>query len=69
MPGGINGSISHNLVTIVWKESLREVQQCKLRLEGTGIAKRYLTNNSGIEMIRRRTSTGLCLQNNLQEIL
>ncbi|KAK4013757.1 hypothetical protein OUZ56_026309 [Daphnia magna] len=35
MPGGINGSISHNLVTIVWKESLREVQQCKLRLEGT----------------------------------
>ncbi|KZR96184.1 Uncharacterized protein APZ42_009628, partial [Daphnia magna] len=30
IPGGINGSVSHNLVTIVWKESLREVQQCKL---------------------------------------
>ncbi|KAK4004257.1 hypothetical protein OUZ56_005999 [Daphnia magna] len=30
-----NGSASHNLVTIVWKESLREVQQCKLRLVET----------------------------------
>ncbi|KAK4013551.1 hypothetical protein OUZ56_026105 [Daphnia magna] len=33
--GGINGSVSHNLVTIVWKESLREVQQCELRLVET----------------------------------
>ncbi|KAK4027614.1 hypothetical protein OUZ56_016662 [Daphnia magna] len=52
IPGGINGSVSHNLVTIVWKESLREVQQCKLRLVETGIAQRYLTNNSEIERIR-----------------
>ncbi|KZS02009.1 Uncharacterized protein APZ42_001120 [Daphnia magna] len=37
IPGGINGSVSHNLVTIVWKESLREVQQCKLRLVETVI--------------------------------
>ncbi|KAK4013850.1 hypothetical protein OUZ56_033884 [Daphnia magna] len=37
IPGGINGSVSHNLVTIVWKESLREVQQCKLRLVETDI--------------------------------
>ncbi|KAK4007547.1 hypothetical protein OUZ56_012705 [Daphnia magna] len=51
IPKGINGSISHNLVTIVWKESLREVQQCKLRLVETGIAQRYLTNNSEIERI------------------
>ncbi|KAK4045722.1 hypothetical protein OUZ56_033604 [Daphnia magna] len=51
-PGGINGSVSHNLVTIVWKASLREVQQCKLRLVETGIAQRYLTNNSEIERIR-----------------
>ncbi|KAK4027312.1 hypothetical protein OUZ56_016322 [Daphnia magna] len=52
IPGGIKGSVSHNLVTIVWKESLREVQQCKLRLVETGIAQRYLTNNSEIERIR-----------------
>ncbi|KZR95493.1 Uncharacterized protein APZ42_010766, partial [Daphnia magna] len=52
IPRGINGSVSHNLVTIVWKESLREVQQCKLRLVETGIAQRYLTNNSEIERIR-----------------
>ncbi|KAI9560499.1 hypothetical protein GHT06_011432 [Daphnia sinensis] len=52
IPGGINGSVSHNLVTIVWKESLREIQQCKLRLVETGIAQRYLTNNSEIERIR-----------------
>ncbi|KZS13074.1 Uncharacterized protein APZ42_021822 [Daphnia magna] len=52
IPGGINGSVSHNLVTIVWKESLREVQQCKLRLVETGIAQRYLTNKSEIERIR-----------------
>ncbi|KAI9558368.1 hypothetical protein GHT06_015135 [Daphnia sinensis] len=26
IPGGINGSVFHNLVTIVWKESLREIQ-------------------------------------------
>ncbi|KAK4037929.1 hypothetical protein OUZ56_029953 [Daphnia magna] len=51
IPVGINGSVSHNLVTIVWKESLREVQQCKLRLVETGIAQRYLTNNSEIERI------------------
>ncbi|KAK4017448.1 hypothetical protein OUZ56_032759 [Daphnia magna] len=36
IPGGINGSVSHNLVTIVLKESLREVPQCKLRLVETG---------------------------------
>ncbi|KZS05298.1 Uncharacterized protein APZ42_031560 [Daphnia magna] len=36
IPGGINGSVSHNLVTIVWKESLREVQKCELRLMETG---------------------------------
>ncbi|KAI9552538.1 hypothetical protein GHT06_020385 [Daphnia sinensis] len=52
IPGGINGSVSHNLVTIVWKESLREIQQCKLRFVETGIAQRYLTNNSEIERIR-----------------
>ncbi|KAK4009586.1 hypothetical protein OUZ56_018720 [Daphnia magna] len=52
IPGGINGSVSHNLVTIVWKASLREVQQCKLRLVETGIAQRYLTYNSEIERIR-----------------
>ncbi|KAI9565106.1 hypothetical protein GHT06_008874 [Daphnia sinensis] len=52
IPGGINRSVSHNLVTIVWKESLREIQQCKLRLVETGIAQRYLTNNSEIERIQ-----------------
>ncbi|KZS06229.1 Uncharacterized protein APZ42_030416 [Daphnia magna] len=51
VPGVINGSISHNLVTIVWKKLLGEVQQCKLRLVETVIAQRYLTNNSGIERI------------------
>ncbi|XP_045028552.1 uncharacterized protein LOC123471382 [Daphnia magna] len=39
-------------LTIVWKESLREVQQCELRLVETGIAQHYLTNNSELERIR-----------------
>ncbi|KZS06386.1 Uncharacterized protein APZ42_030176 [Daphnia magna] len=52
IPGGINESVSHNLVTIVWKESLIKIQQCKLRLVETGIAQRYLTKNSEIEKIR-----------------
>ncbi|KAI9558416.1 hypothetical protein GHT06_015198 [Daphnia sinensis] len=37
IPGGINRSVSHNLVTIVWKESLKEIKQCKLRLVETVI--------------------------------
>ncbi|KAK4012419.1 hypothetical protein OUZ56_021518 [Daphnia magna] len=52
IPGGINGSVSHNLGTIVWKESLREAQQCILMLVETCIAQRYLTNKSEIERIR-----------------
>lgn len=52
IPGGTNGSISHNLVTIIWKESLREIQGCKVRLVEQGIANRFMTNTTGVERIR-----------------
>ena len=52
IPGGTNGSITHNLVTIIWKESLREIIGCKVRLVEQGIANRYMTNDGGVERIR-----------------
>jgi hypothetical protein len=52
IPGGTNGSITHNLVTIIWKESLRELIGCKVRLVEQGIANRYMTNDGGVERIR-----------------
>jgi hypothetical protein len=52
IPGGTNGSIRHNLVTIIWKESLRGLIGCKVRLVEQGIANRYMTNDEGVERIR-----------------
>ena len=52
IPGGTNGSNRHNLVTIIWKESLRELIGCKVRLVEQGIANRYMTNDGGVERIR-----------------
>ncbi|EFX65826.1 hypothetical protein DAPPUDRAFT_332807 [Daphnia pulex] len=52
IPGGTNGSISHNLVTVIWKESLREIEECKLRLVEQGIALRFMTDKTGVERIR-----------------
>ncbi len=45
IPSGTNGSISHYLVTVIWKESLREIEKCKLRLIEQGIALRFMTDN------------------------
>ncbi len=52
IPGGTNGSITHNLVTIIWKESLREVTGCKVWLVEQGIANPYMTYDGGVERIR-----------------
>lgn len=52
IPSGTNGSISHNLVTVIWKESLREIKECKLRLVEQGIALRFMTDKTGVERIR-----------------
>nr|CAH0102035.1 unnamed protein product [Daphnia galeata] len=52
IPGGTNGSITHNLVTIIWKESSRELIGCKVRLVEQEIANLYMTNDGGVERIR-----------------
>ncbi len=37
---------------VIWKETLREIQDCKLRLVEQGIALRFMTDKSGVERIR-----------------
>ncbi|KZR96389.1 Uncharacterized protein APZ42_009295, partial [Daphnia magna] len=68
IPGGINGSVSHNLVTIVWKESLREVQQCKLRLvETEKNYKQVIGMDKAILRLHSLTDTNAHLSKPLEE--
>jgi hypothetical protein len=50
LPGGLNGSISHNLVTLVWENSWKESKSCQLKTVSTGEG--FLFRTSEIEVMR-----------------
>lgn len=52
IPGSANGSLSHNLVTIVWDNSLREVGKCKARLVEEGLGLLYNTTTPDVLRLR-----------------
>lgn len=39
-------------MTVIWKESLREIEECKLRLVEQEIALRFMTDKTGVGRIR-----------------
>jgi hypothetical protein len=54
IPGGSNGSISHNLVTIIWEDSWKEVKPCALKVVVLGEGLLYGTNDPEIKRIQDR---------------
>ena len=70
IPGKANGSLSHNLVTIVWDNSLKEPRKCKAKQVEEGLAMLYTTATPGVLRVRdsrkrldiivKNVSVGLC---------
>ncbi len=53
IPAGANGSFSHNLITIIWDaKTLKQEQQCKIRLVEEGQALLYNTTDPLVQRIR-----------------
>ena len=52
IPGTSNGSISHNLVTLVWEDSWKEQQECQLKALEGGNALLYETTDPFTQRIR-----------------
>ena len=70
IPGKANGSLSHNLVTLVWDNSLKEPRKCKAKKVEEGLAMLYTTATPGVLRVRdsrkqldfivKNVSVGLC---------
>ncbi|XP_045027872.1 uncharacterized protein LOC123471069 [Daphnia magna] len=52
IPGAINGSFKHNLVTLVWDDSWKEAKPCELRVIEKGMGVKYSTENDTTFRIR-----------------
>lgn len=56
LPGGLNGSTSHNLVTLVWEDSWKESKSCQLKVVSSGEGFLYLTSESDVKRLQDRHS-------------
>ena len=52
IPAGTDGSISHNLVTLVWDNSYKELQKCTVRKVEEGVALKHTTSEPFTNRIR-----------------
>lgn len=52
IPGGTNGSITHNLVTLVWEDSWKEKTKCQTHSLQTSAGLLYHTSNATTKRIR-----------------
>ena len=79
IPGGLNGSISHNLITILWEESWREYKECKVRSVALGEGFLYDTTDPMVKRVQDRhnqtdylvnvTLENVCNERLLQNVL
>ncbi|XP_045023839.1 uncharacterized protein LOC123468628 [Daphnia magna] len=70
IPASANGSFVHNLVTIVWDNSLKESQKCQAKQVEEGLAMLYETtdpkifrirdSNKQLDFVVKNVSVGLC---------
>ena len=67
IPGGVNGSISHNLVTLIWEESWKESKDCQLKLVSSGDGLLYSTNEVEIKRLQdKNTQTDFLVNTTLE---
>ncbi|XP_045025164.1 uncharacterized protein LOC123469883 [Daphnia magna] len=52
IPGAINDSFKHNLVTLIWDDSWKEAKPCELRVIEKGMGVKYSTENDTTFRIR-----------------